>query len=78
MKYAALTITAFEKNEALNRVYFHYSDDEAGIELNLHPTIEEGWRLMLQLEGKLGREREIRTNQFDDSITYHELCGFLN
>lgn len=58
------------------RVY--YSDDELGLELVYDVSYEEGMSKLRWLEKQLGRTATLAINEFNHSMAYKELYGFLD
>lgn len=76
-KYMSVTITIC-KGSRLNGAYFYYSDDELGLEIATQISYEEGMKQLRQLEKRLGKLAQMTINQFDRTIAYKELHGYID
>lgn len=76
-KYMAVTVTIYE-GSSTNRAHLYYSDDELGLEISTTIPYEDGMKQLRQLEKRLNKAAKLVVNQFDRSIAYKELYGFID
>lgn len=76
-KYMSVTVTICE-GSSIHGARFYYSDDELGLEIATNVSYEEGMKQLRQLEKRLNKAAELVVNQFDRSIAYKELGGFID
>jgi len=76
-KYMAVTITICE-GSSTRRAHLYYSDDELGLEISTTIPYENGMKQLRQLEKLLGKTAKLSINQFDRTIAYKELHGYID
>jgi hypothetical protein len=76
-KYMAVTVTICE-GSSIHGARLYYSDDELGLEIATTISYEEGMKQLRQLEKRLNKAAKLVVNQFDRSIAYKELYGFID
>ncbi len=76
-KYMSVSVTICE-GSAIQGGHLYYSDEELGLEISTNLSYNEGMKLLRQLEQRLGKSAELKTNIFDPAISYKEIHGYLN
>lgn len=76
-KYMSVTITLCH-GSCINGARLYYSDDELGLEIATTVSYEEGMKQLRQLEKRLGKPAQMTINQFDRTIAYKELHGYID
>lgn len=76
-KFMAIRVTICE-GSSLNSAHMYYSDAELGLELSTHLSYTEGMKQLRQLEKRLNRLAQLTINQYNPTISYKNLSGYLD
>lgn len=76
-KFMSVTVTSCP-GSCIHEARVAYSDDELGLDLSYVVSYEQGMIALRQLEKLLHRPARMIVNQFDPSISYKELFGYID
>lgn len=77
-KWISVNVSDFANDPACNSGTIFYEDSVTGLKLHLHVSQEEGKEVLKQAEKLLNKQAEFNINQFNPSITYYEINGFID
>ena len=76
-KYMSILVT-ISKGSCIHGARVYYSDEELGLELVHTVSYEQGMKELRELEKRLGKVATMTINQFNPTIAYKELYGYLD
>jgi len=77
-RYMAVRITICPTCPTIEGAYLYYSDSQLGLELAHNIDMEEATRLVQMMEKRLSCKAALSVNEYDNSISYIDIRGFLD
>ena len=74
-KYMSVSVTIAP---TWNESSIYYSDDELHLDLHFYETAAKGWTRLQDLANRLGVRPTLTYNQYDTTIRYWVVRGFLD
>lgn len=77
-KWICVTVTIFADCPQHNGCRMFYDDDQLDLHLDQTLSYPDGMKALREAEKLLGRSAELRVNQFDSTICYKTIHGYVN